>query len=445
MTTKREGEILTQVGPGTPMGQFMRQYWLPAAMSSELTADGAPLRLMLLGEKLLAFRDTSGRVGVMDHRCPHRCASLFYGRNERDGLRCVYHGWKFDVDGNCVDMPNVAPNEDFKHKIRARAYKATERNGLIWVYMGERAEAPPLPELDPLLLPEDEAQIMFCQRECSWLQAIEGDIDTSHVGFLHLGAVNFDNIIDKTGYARHHVYNRAPSYDIRETEWGTMYAAHRPVDEKSAYWRIAHYSFPFWATPPLDILGDHLFARAYVPMDDTHMMMVMVGPKRNDPMDGPSTTPVRDSSGKRLTGVSRGIEYLPTTTDWYGRWRILQNASNDYLIDREVQRTKSYTGIEGVQQQDHAVTESMGPITDFEFEHLGPSDQMITATRRRILDEVKRFEKTGNPPPGVDNPEIYGYVRSGSVTLPADVDWHDAYCERAPEYAAKWMNAAAAE
>ena len=144
MTTAIEGAELTQVGPGTPMGQLMRQYWLPALKSSELERDGPPMRLMLLGEKLIAFRDSAGRVGVMDHRCPHRCASLFLGRNEEGGLRCIYHGWKFDVSGNCIDMPSVPEDQDFKHKVKAKAYRAVERAGLVWVYMGERAEAPPL-------------------------------------------------------------------------------------------------------------------------------------------------------------------------------------------------------------------------------------------------------------------------------------------------------------
>src|SRR3954469_11152070 len=149
-----DGVDLTRVGPGTVMGEMMRQYWIPAAASSELTPDCDPMRLMLLGEQLIAFRDSSGRVGVLDHQCPHRCASLFLGRNEENGIRCVYHGWKFDAEGNCVDMPSVPPERDFKHLVKAKAYKAVERNGLIWVYMGERKAAPPLPQIEATLLPE---------------------------------------------------------------------------------------------------------------------------------------------------------------------------------------------------------------------------------------------------------------------------------------------------
>src|ERR1700691_4855388 len=171
--TMKDTEDLTRVGPGTVMGEFMRQYWIPAALASELEADGAPIRLLLLGEKLIAFRDTAGRVGVMDQRCPHRCASLFLGSNEENGIRCVYHGWKFDVDGNCVDMASVPAHQDFKIKVKAKAYRATEQNGVIWVYMGHRAEAPPFPGLEVLRLPETETAVWPAQRECNWLQALE--------------------------------------------------------------------------------------------------------------------------------------------------------------------------------------------------------------------------------------------------------------------------------
>src|SRR4029453_11893726 len=167
MTTGSEGQELTRVGPGTIMGDLMRCYWIPAALSSELVRDGAPVRLMLLGEKLIAFRDSAGRVGVMDHRCPHRCASLFLGRNEDRGLRCIYHGWKFDVAGNCVDMPSIPTDQDFRSKVKAKAYPAVERAGLVWVYMGARAEAPPLPALDILDAPASEIKVHLVQRDCN--------------------------------------------------------------------------------------------------------------------------------------------------------------------------------------------------------------------------------------------------------------------------------------
>ena len=195
MSKAADGVELTRVGPGTVMGDLMRCYWIPALMSSELVSDGPPVRLMLLGEKLIAFRDSAGRVGVMDHRCPHRCASLFLGRNEEGGIRCIYHGWKFDVAGNCVDMPSLPP-PGFKEKIKARACQVVERAGVVWVYMGSRAAAPPLPAFEILDLPEDEIRVSFIQRECNYLQALEGEIDTSHFGFLHAGHVDPDDLAE---------------------------------------------------------------------------------------------------------------------------------------------------------------------------------------------------------------------------------------------------------
>src|SRR6202012_4403107 len=167
ITTAKEGMELTRVGAGTVMGELMRCYWMPALMSSELVADGPPVRLMLLGERLIAFRDSEGRVGVMDHRCPHRCASLFLGRNEEGGLRCIYHGWKFDVEGNCLEMANVPPHQDFKEKVKAPASRARERNGVIGLYMGP-GEPPGLPGFRANLVPEDQVSIQLTQAECNW-------------------------------------------------------------------------------------------------------------------------------------------------------------------------------------------------------------------------------------------------------------------------------------
>src|SRR3974390_2468524 len=234
-----DGYDLTRVGPGTVMGELMRQYWIPAAISSELERDGSPMRLVLLGERLIAFRDSSGRVGVMDHRCPHRCASLFLGRNEENGIRCVYHGWKYDAAGNCVDMPNAPPHQDFKDKVKAKAYKVAERNGLVWVYMGARKEAPPLPAIEASLLPAAELQISLVQRECNWLQALEGDIDTSHFGFLHTGSVQPEDVAPDS-LMRWTVTNRAPEYHVTDTDYGTLYCAYRPAEPGQTYWRFAN-------------------------------------------------------------------------------------------------------------------------------------------------------------------------------------------------------------
>src|SRR5438105_5117480 len=236
MLSREDNELLCRIGPGTPMGTLMRQYWIPAALSSELPEpDGAPVRIRLLGENLIAFRVSSGAVGLVQNQCPHRGTSLFYGRNEDDGLRCVYHGWKFDVRGRCVDMPSEPAASDFKHKVRALAYPCVERGGLVWAYLGPRS-TPPLPELEPNMVTEGGIQVY--QRECNWLQALEGDLDTVHAVYLHPGAVDLADTPTGTR-ARYALSGRAPKF-----------------------------LFPFWAMTPTGVLGLEVRARAWVPMDD---------------------------------------------------------------------------------------------------------------------------------------------------------------------------------
>ena len=408
MTKQQESEILTRVGPGTPMGNVLRHYWFPALKSSELVPDGAPVRFLLLGEQLIAFRDTQGRIGIMDHRCPHRCASLFFGRNEENGIRCVYHGWKYDYLGNCVDQPNLPPHRQFKEKVHARAYRAAERNGILYVYMGDAARVPPLPDIAALHIPESEANISFVLRNCNWLQGLEGDIDTSQLNFLHYGSQTIEDF-EPTSVARFGAIHRDPEYKVAETELGTMYGAYRPADTGALYWRIAHFMFPCWTLAPYISFEHYRIVRGWVPLDDTHMMFVVVGPKT-----GPGAqTEIRD--------------LLPNTTDWLGRYQCVQNSGNDYLIDRQAQKTRSFTGIEGVHQQDQAVTESMGPITDHSFENLASSDLMILVTRRRLLKAATALAENGTLPPGAEGGEAYGRMRGGYFSAPETRGWPDVY------------------
>ena len=422
MTTQAENELLTRVGPGTPMGTLMRQYWLPACLSSELVADSDPLRLMLLGEKLIAFRDSSGRIGILDHRCPHRCASLFFGRNEEGGLRCIYHGWKFDTEGNCLDMPNLPADQDFRSKVKAKTYKAAERNGLVYVYMGEREVAPPLPAFEAALLPPGESELWARQRQCNWLQALEGDIDTSHFSFLHTGKVTIDDI-DPNHLERFQYTDRAPRYHVRRTDWGTMYAAYRPAMPGNTYYRFAHFAFPFWTLFPNGPLADNVLVQGWVPMDDTHTMAFTFSWRRKTPVLS------WNKEGRPLPLLDRVTETLPNTAEWFGRWRPIANRDNDYLIDREAQRTVSYTGINGVFPQDSAVTEGMGEISDRTLENLAPSDLMIAMTRRRLLEAARALHDNGTIPPLVDDPQTGTGARSGDLIAPEGQDWLEAYEE----------------
>ena len=411
------------------MGELMRQYWIPAAMSCELQANGSPMRMMLLGERLIAFRDSLGKIGIMDHRCPHRGASLFYGRNEEGGIRCVYHGLKFDVDGSCLDMPNVPAQYDYRNKIKTRAYRTAERNGLVWVYMGPRATAPSLPALEPALLPEDQTLMFFSARDCNWLQALEGDIDTSHIGFLHWGSVRAEDL-PEGNIARYAVANRRPELKVMATDFGTMYGAWREVDGQ-IYWRFSPFAFPFWTMPPEGHFLQHLLVRAWVPLDDYHTMMINLAWKGNAPRsrklkNGELPAGFGDRP-ENVSSAARTIEFLPNTTDWLGRWRLRQNASNDYEIDREVQRSCSFTGIPGIHAQDQAITESMDPIVDHDLEHLGHGDVMIIQTRRRLVQAAMALQNEGTVPPGVDDPELYLQVHSGDFVIDKQRDAAELY------------------
>lgn len=408
MLSREDNELLCRIGPGTPMGALLREYWVPAGLSSELPErDGAPLRVRLLGEDLIAFRVSSGAVGLVKNACPHRGASLFYGRNEEEGLRCIYHGWKFDVRGACVDMPSEPPESRFKDKVRAVGYPCVERGGLIWAYLGPRKTPPPMPRLEPIVA--GEASIQVYQRECNWVQALEGDIDTCHTVFLHLGHVSPDEVPPGT-WARYALSDRAPRYEVVDTDFGVMYGARRPAEPDSVYWRIANFLFPFYAMVPTGVLGMEVRVRAWVPMDDEHTLAYTINL---------AAPPPTRQVGRQIVGP---VETLPNTSGWYGRFRPVPNQDNDYLIDRKEQKSVSYSGISAIFIQDQAVTESMGPIYDRTGEHLGSSDQMVIRTRRRLVDAARALRDRGLVPPGVDRPEVYG-VRSGGVVLPRGDDW----------------------
>jgi phenylpropionate dioxygenase-like ring-hydroxylating dioxygenase large terminal subunit len=430
MLSREDNELLCKVGPETPGGAFIRQYWLPALTSSELPErDGAPMRLRLLGENLIAFRDTSGHVGLIQGACPHRCASLFFARNEENGLRCVYHGWKFDVTGKCVDMPLEPPESDYKDKVRATAYPTREQGGIVWAYMGERTTPPPLPDLEAINL--GNVKSTLAMRECNWVQAMEADLDTGHVGFLHWGSARLQDARPGS-FAYYAIKDPSPRYRVVDTEYGALYGAYRPAEEDSYYWRIGAFLFPFYTMVPVGVLGLQIGVRCYVPLDDGHTMVWSIEPppEQAGAGRGAGRAGVEFADGK-LPGYES--EYLPNTSDWLGRWRYVQNRQNDYLIDRALQRRSSYTGIIGASAQDQGISESMGAISDKTQEHLGTSDIMIARCRQRLLRAMRALRNSGTVPAGVDNPEIYR-VRSGGALLPREADWLEATAKRRQAY-----------
>jgi phenylpropionate dioxygenase-like ring-hydroxylating dioxygenase large terminal subunit len=423
----QDNELLTRVGPGTAMGEFMRQYWMPVAKSSEFEAGGAPVRLRIMGEDFLGFRSPDGKVGVVDHQCAHRCASLFYGRNEEGGIRCVYHGWKFDTSGQCVEMPSEPPETDYKEGVRLRAAKVEEKYGAVWVYLGEAETPPPLPYFEFDKVAPEDLTVSFLFRECNWLQALDGDIDTCHVGFLHGGTSKPNDYEPGTiDYYRSMPENRAPKYDAMETPWGAMYCAYRHAGPDKAYHRVGQFLLPFWTMAPAEPMG-RISARAWVPVDDTHSMLVVIGSPR------PAPVAIR-KDGTKPFGLTVSYDYLPTTTDWYGRYRIRENPRNDHLISRDIQRNVNYTGIVGIPTQDQMITESMGPIEDRTKEHLGTSDKMIALTRRILLRHALAHRDSRQVHPTVEDGMLYAHVRCGYMVLDRDIDWLEEYNRQRAEW-----------
>ena len=420
MLTTQENEFLCRVGPQTPMGRLMREYWLPAQQSKEVPApDGPPLRFRLLNENLIAFRATSGKVGVLANACPHRGASMFFGRNEEEGLRCVYHGWKFDTAGNCVDMPSEPAESNFKSKVRATSYPVFERNGVIWMYMGPRSEPPPLPDLEFNVVPEENYRIGMNVRECSWVQAIEGGIDSAHSAILH-STVDQERF-EATGVREFLFSGRSHAplyYETYVTEAGVIGGARRPAIEQGYdWWRCNVFIMPFYTMIPngLGNVGGH----AFVPIDDENTMCWNISFNPSRPLV--ARTQGQNQSRQQAFPASDG-GFLPDTTDWMGRWRQAADKTNDYLRDYEAEKLQRFSGIVSINLQDSGIQESMGAIIDRTREHLGQTDAMIIQMRRRLMKSAKALQETGQSPPEIDNPALVR-LRSLEMILPRGADW----------------------
>jgi phenylpropionate dioxygenase-like ring-hydroxylating dioxygenase large terminal subunit len=325
-------------------------------------------------------------------------------------------------------MPNVPPHQDFKHKVKAKAYQAVERAGMVWVYMGSDAKAPPLPAFEILDVPDDEVGVSLIQRDCNYLQALEGDIDTSHFGFLHAGHVDPDDL-GEDDPIHHTVATRAPEYHIANAPWGTTYAGVRGAGPGRMSWRFGNFLFPFWTQVPNGELSRHVQIRGWVPLDDEHTMYCVLWWKRGVSAMTQQAPAFKD--GATIGGMGRRNDFLPNTTGWLGRWRLAANESNDWGMNRDAQQDNvSYSGIDSIHLQDQAVTESMGSILDHSLEQLAPSDQMITRTRRRLLMAARALRDKGVPPPGVENVEVFRDARGGYFVSQDSSRWQDAYAEQ---------------
>ncbi|HEY0582911.1 MAG TPA: Rieske 2Fe-2S domain-containing protein [Chloroflexota bacterium] len=425
MLSVADNELLTRVGAGTPTGDLLRQYWHPVLFSHELTTAGDPQRVKLLGEDLIAFRDSSGQPGLIANNCPHRGASLFFGRNEEvePGLRCVYHGWKFDTTGQCVDMPNEPAESDFRTKVKATAYPCREQGDVIWTYMGPRTTPPALPDLEWAILPAEHRRFPWrAIRQCNWLQAMEGDLDTSHPFFLHARL----NAEDPEAYGLYHP-DKTPRLFVVDTDVGVMYGSRRQADATSHYWRTSQYLMPnitMFPADPDEVVPGHM----WVPMDDTHTLIWCFAWTPTRPLTE------QERAGDSLSGQMNELwrpNLGPTAFQpphggrpYVNSWAV-ETLDNDFHLDRQLQRERSFTGIPTIPLQDDAVTTSMGPISDRTLEHLGSADAMIIRVRRRLLAAVRALRERGTLPPGVDSPAAYR-KRSMATVLPDGADWVSA-------------------
>ena len=409
MLSKEENKIVTRVGPDTPMGRTLRRYWMPALLASELgEPDGPPVRVRLLGEDLVAFRDTQGRIGLIDELCPHRLASMYFGRNEECGLRCVYHGWKFDVTGACTDMMNEPEEHDFKHKIHTTAYPTIELGGLIWAYLGPAEKMPPPPKFAWTQVPETQRHVTKVMQESNWLQGLEGGLDTSHAPIMHRLLTDSST---RGGFkpSNPFVKGKAPKLVVDITDYGYQYAGIRELGETDHHIRAYHFILPFHQIrPSLSETGAPTDAgHMWVPIDDENTMVYNWVFSKN------GTDLNEEDRMERSLG--NGPLHVDQKT-----FRSHANKTNDYLIDRKVQREETWTGIEGINAQDRAIQESMGRIVDRSREHLGPADKAIIQARKKLREAVRVVE-AGGTPDGLGT--TYYDIRAEEGILPRGADW----------------------
>jgi phenylpropionate dioxygenase-like ring-hydroxylating dioxygenase large terminal subunit len=394
------------------MGALLRRYWIPALLSQELPeADSSPVRVKLMSERLIAFRDTQGRVGVIDEFCAHRGVSLWFGRNEETGLRCPYHGWKYDITGQCVEVPSEPQESGFCKKIRLKSYPSVELGDVIWVYMGPSDLQPPLPAFEWTRVPPAHRFVSKRLQECSFLQAMEGGIDSAHVSFLHRHDLRSDSL--HVGQGAELTRETDVRFEVVETNGGMIMGVRRPAPQGRLYWRITQWVMPFHTMiPPY---GDNaLNGHSWVPIDDETCMTWCF-----------THHPTRALSAHELEVMRSGggihVKLMP------GTCRPVVNKDNDYMLDRAAQRAgKTYCGVAGIAMQDAAIQESMGPVQDRSKENLVSTDNGVIMARIR-LRRAALAAAAGKQPDGID-PATHR-VRSASIVLPQNVSFIDAAAE----------------
>ena len=389
MLSSEENELLTQTDSSTPMGQFFRRFWQPVALSEELAeADGPPLRVTVLGEELVAFRNTMGEIGLISRRCAHRGADLFFGRNEECGLRCVYHGWKFDVSGKAVDLPNVSKGVALHEKARVKAYPTAEFGGIVWAWLGPKGKVPEIPKLEVGLVTSSQRYVTKQLIECNWAQVMEGDVDASHFSFLHMPAptvVENDNPVAPVDSNRLRWIRNAPIPDchILDHPTGFVIGWSRKADEDKVYWRVCQIMLPAHGSGLSALPGETYFGFTVVPINNRACWMYTY-----------AWNPERNIDAEEREKYQSGFGLIAELDSNY---KPIRNLSNDFQIDRLTQKTETYTGVRGFAEQDLMIQQSQGYIVDRTAENLAASDVAIVKFRRTLLDGAKAL-KDGKEP-----------------------------------------------
>ena len=424
MLTAEENDLLTHTGPETAMGQYFRRFWQPVLLSEELPEpDGDPLRVTVLGEELIAFRDTDGRVGLVDRECPHRGADLFFGRNEKCGLRCVYHGWKFNVEGKAVDLPNVPPGVRHHETVQLKAYPTREFGEIVWAYLGPTEnEIPEVPHMEFGFVTPPKRYVTKQLMECNWAQVMEGDLDTSHFSFLHMPAPSVPSNENRDAPAdeRRLKWIRndpMPKFQILEHDVGFVVGGARSTDEADeTYWRMTQYSVPANGTGPSTMPGETYFGFTLVPITDISCWMYCY-----------AWNPERDLGNEerhKLETTGHGI--VAETDDYYVP---IRNRSNDYEIDRNVQRTQTFTGVKGLAEQDIMIQQSQGLIADRTCENLTATDAAVVKFRRTVMEAARRLAENQEEPKAPRRHESYK-TRPGSWFANEGTPFEDVLLDR---------------
>lgn len=387
---------LTSTGEHTAMGRLFRRFWMPALLSAELPApDGPPVRVRLLGEDLVAFRDTEGRVGLFDAYCPHRRAELYYGRNEEAGLRCIYHGWKFDLHGRCVDMPNEESGSEHAVRVSVVAYPTVEQGGVVWAWMGPGDERPDPPEFEFCQVPLDHVYVSKCLMRCNYLQALEGSIDYSHISFLHKEVDGPGSKADVFGIGsliRYANQDGRPTLFAQRADYGLRIAARRNAADGTYFWRIARWLMPSFVVVPTEP-GNVCRANLFIPIDDENCWWYRIRWHQD-----------RVLTTQEVDGYAHGaFDYAELVP---GTYLPRGSRENDYLQDRQAQRCASFTGMPSAQLQDLAIQESQGRIHDRSREKLMKTDMPIVQCRRILLQSAQALAG-GVLPAAATRPELY--------------------------------------